>query len=148
MTSTNNPPTNNTDSLDANIPLRIIANDNISQRKRILSFLDNSKNTHYLSIIALSEIIYVLDSQYNYTRTQIVDGLNFFLTRYDTKIKYNHSLTSLAFPMFLANPKLSFNDCLLTAEAQISHHQPLITLDRKLANQSPSATLLPRSPIA
>ena len=131
-----------TDSIDTNIVLRCILGDVPRQRSLAVSILKSSESLHYLSNQALLECIYVLEITEEMTRREVVDLLTFFLARFSDKIIYDRALTKLAFPLYLSHPKLSWVDCALAAEAELSHHEPLLTFDRKLANQLPQAKLV------
>lgn len=131
-----------TDSLDTNLILRCILGDVPEQREKISDFLRDSSSIHYISNQAILECIYVLEITSKIPRVAVVDMLNFFLTRYSDRLIYDHALTSLAFPYYLSHPKLSWADCALAAEAEITHHEPLWTFDKKLARQLPQAKLL------
>ena len=56
--------------------------------------------------------------------------------------QYNKELFERVFPMYLAYPNLSFNDCCLTGYAALNEAEPLWTFDRDLAKQSGTAKLL------
>ena len=131
-----------TDSIDANIVLRCILGDVPRQRALAVSIIKSSESLHYLSNQALLECIYVLEITEEMTRREVVDLLTFFLARFSDKIVYDRALTKLAFPLYLSHPKLSWADCALAVEAELSHHEPLLTFDRKLANQLPQAKLV------
>ena len=131
-----------TDSIDTNILLRCILGDIPEQRTLAANFLKNSESQHYLSNQALLECIYVLEIVMEMSRQELIDSLNFFLTRFSDRIIYDHTLTSVAFPLYLSHPKLSWADCALAAEAEFTHHEPLFTFDHKLAHQLPQAKLL------
>lgn len=131
-----------TDSIDTNIVLRYILNDIPEQKQRVIELLSEPHTTHYLSNQAISEVLYVLERTYGIARERIVDAVSFFLTRYDGAILYDHELSKVAFPLYLAHPKLSWTDCALAAEAEIRHHEPLMTFDKKLAAQVPQAKLV------
>ncbi|MBQ3347927.1 type II toxin-antitoxin system VapC family toxin [Candidatus Saccharibacteria bacterium] len=131
-----------TDSIDTNIILRCILGDVPEQRHLAARLLRTPNTTHYLSSQALLECIYVMEIVEEIPREEIVDLLNFFLTRYSDVLEYNQKITALAFPLYLARPKLSWADCALTAEAEFAHHEPLFTFDKKLATQLPQAKLL------
>lgn len=131
-----------TDSIDTNIVLRCILGDVPEQRLLAVDLLKSSNSLHYLSSQALLECVYVLEMVEEMTRQEVVDCLNFFLARFCDHIVYNRDLTAIAFPLYLAHPKLSWADCALAAEAELSHHEPLYTFDRKLANQLSQAKLL------
>lgn len=130
------------DSLDTNIALRYILNDIPEQKQMVINFLSSGNKVHYLSSQAISEIFFVLERTYNVTREKAIDLVTFFLARYDYNIEYNYILTRKAIPIYLTHPKLSWTDCALAAEAEIKHHEPLWTFDKKLASQLPQAKLL------
>ena len=130
------------DSIDTNIVLRYILNDVPEQKKLVIDFLSDRSARHCLSDQALAEIIYVLEKAYNLARDRVVGLVSFFLTRYDGVIEYNHDLTRLTIPMYVAHPKLSWTDCALVAEAETRHREPLFTFDKKLARRLPNARLL------
>lgn len=131
----------NTVSLDTSVIVRILADEQSDARKKVLKLLSQDL-TFVVSDLALSETVYVLETVYNKSREEIGDLILFFFAKYDEKINYNYDLTSLAFPFYLEHPKLSFNDCCLAALAEISQAEPLMTLDKKLAAQHPSAKLI------
>lgn len=79
---------------------------------------------------------------YHFSRAEIVNHLNMFLTHYCDVIEYNRSLTRAVFPFYLEHPKLSFADCCLATMAEINGAEPLLTFDKKLASQHPSAKLV------
>ncbi|MBQ3293431.1 PIN domain-containing protein [Candidatus Saccharibacteria bacterium] len=131
-----------TDSLDTNIILRCILGDVPEQRKKAAELLSQPGVSHYLSNQALMECIYVLENGQEIPREEVVNLMAFFLTRYSDTLIYDNGITQIAFPMYLAHPKLSWGDCALAAEAEVKHHEPLMTFDRKLANQVASAKLV------
>lgn len=131
-----------TDSLDTNLLIRLIMNDVPGLRKKALDLIYSPKTTHYVETLALAETLYALETHYYLEREDAVERLAMLLARFDSFINYDHDLTSLAFPMYLDHPKLSFYDCCLACYAEIKHHEPLMTFDRKLAAQVPQAKLV------
>ena len=131
-----------TDSIDTNIVLRCILGDVPEQRLLAVKLLKSSESLHHLSNQALLECVYILEMVEEMTRQEVADSLNFFLARFCDRVVYDRNLTMMAFPLYLAHPKLSWADCALAAEAELTHHEPLYTFDRKLANQLPQAKLL------
>lgn len=131
-----------TDSLDTNLIVRYLIGDVPKQYKIADELLSSPRVQHFISDIALSECVYVLEKNYRMSRETIADLLSFFLTRHSGAVIYNHELTSITIPLYLAHPKLSWNDCALAAEAEIRHHEPLFTFDKKLAQQLSQAKLL------
>ena len=131
-----------TDSIDTNIVLRYILGDEPEKRVRVAEFLKTSSNTHYLSNQVILECIYVMEITLEMPRIEVVDSMNFFLARHGDKIEYDRKMTAIAFPYYLAHPKLSWVDCALVAEAEARHREPLFTFDKKLASQARRAKML------
>ena len=129
------------DSLDTSLIVRYITNDVPEQRKRVSKLLSVPDTTHVLFDAALIETVFVLETHYHFSRNEVVDHLNFFLTHYSDVIEYNRPLTRAVFPFYIEHPKLSFNDCCLATMAEIEAAEPLFTFDKKLALQHPSAKL-------
>lgn len=129
-------------SLDASVIVCVLVGDKPAACKKIVKLLGQDELHFAISDIALSETVYVLDTIYHKSREEISDLLLFFLARYSDNIEYSHDLTMAVFPFYLSHPKLSFNDCVLAAMAEINNAEPLFTLDRKLASQHPSAKLV------
>ena len=130
------------DSLDANILVHYIVNDIPSQRQAVTKLLSIPGSTHHVSDLAISETIFVLEKTYARSREEIASLLTLFFSFYSDSIDYNRDITSKIFSVYLSHPKLSFNDCYLAHDAEISHAEPLFTFDKKLAKQHPSAKLL------
>ena len=131
-----------TDSLDTNVVLRYILNDIPEQKQKAIKLLSSKNTKHFLSNQALVEVFFVLEKYYNVSRDKTVDVVSFFLTRFDDVLEYDNALTRIAIPLYLEHPKLSWADCALAAEAEINHHEPLMTFDKKLAKQAPQAKLV------
>lgn len=128
-------------SLDTSIVIRILTDDLPEKRKQALELLSQPDHLFRLEDLAISEIIYVLTTVYEYSREDAINRLNLFLTRYSSNLIYSQTFFNTVFPFYLAHPKLSFNDCCLAAYAEMNHAEPLFTFDQKLAAQSPSAKL-------
>ena len=131
-----------TDSVDTNLVLRCILGDVPEQRVKAAELFGEPGSSHYFSNQALLECIYVMETVKEMPREEIINQLSFFLARYADTIIYDRNLTYIAFPYYLKYPKLSWVDCALAAEAEIKHHEPLFTFDKKLAKQLPQAKVL------
>lgn len=131
-----------TDSIDTNVVLRYILNDVPEQKKKVIDFLSSNDTIHYLSTQVISEMFFTLEKTYDLTRDRVANLISFFLARYDGIVEYDHNLTKIAIPTYISHPKLSWTDCALAAEAEIKHHEPLWTFDKKLASQLPQAKLM------
>lgn len=130
------------DSLDTSVIVHCIMNDVPEQRALTLELLNTPNTVHYIADMAIAEAIYVLTEHYFLDRNDAADRVAMFLTRYGDRLRYNHDLTAVVFPMYFEHPALSFFDCCLAAYAELNHAEPLFTFDRKLAKQSASAKRL------
>ena len=128
------------ESLDTNILLRLILKDVPGQCKKIMDLFMRHGYIYDVSDLAITEAVYVMQSSYALSREEIVDGLGRLL--WFPEIRYNRVLFDRVFPMYLENPKLSFNDCCLAAYAALNGAEPLWTFDKALAKESGTAKLL------
>lgn len=96
--------------------------------------------TYDVADLAVVEAVYVLQSNYDWTREGIVESLSSILEL--SWFNYNKALFDQAFPLYLNNPSLSFNDCCLSVYAGLNEAEPLWTFDKDLAKKSMTAKLL------
>lgn len=130
------------DSLDTNIIVHGIINDPSFQRKKIWDFLNNTKSKHRVFDIAISEAVYSLATSYGQTRVEIMNSLTLFFNQFEDKFEYNRTIIKIILPFWVEHPSLSFVDCYLSFQAELENAEPLMTLDKKLAKQHPSAKLM------
>ena len=126
-------------SLDANVVLRLLLNDVPEQHDAAVVLLQTG-GTFFVSDIALVEAVFVLGRAYGLTREQQQEAIGGFVNL--AQIVANASLFDRALTLYVARPKLSFEDCYLVTSADLTSNQPLYTFDRKLASQT-DARLLP-----
>lgn len=128
------------ESLDTNIILRLILRDVIKQCIKIQDLLMRYECVYDVADLAITEAVYVMQNQYGLSREKIVDGVRRLL--WFPGVNYNRNLFDKVFPMYVENPKLSFNDCCLVAYAELNEAEPLWTFDQALAKESGTAKLL------
>lgn len=127
----------NIETLDTNIILRHIIEDNPKQYK-ITERLLNKKDTVFSVLdVAITETVYVMERTMNYSRTFITKSLYNFLNQ--PNITYSKDLFDEILPLYESHPALSFNDCYLSVLTARNQAEPLWTFDHKLAIQSPVA---------
>ena len=131
-------------SLDANILLRLLLNDVSDQHRAVEALLGRATGKFEVADTAIIETVFVLDRHYGLTRPQAIEAIEGIMAL--VQIRCNHELFSKALPLYAKCPKLSFEDCCLSAYAELNHAEPLWTFDIKLAHQSPNARLVPNSP--
>ena len=130
------------DSIDANILVHGILGDNLDQREKIWQFLSEPDSIHRVFDIAISEAIYVMDTFYEQTRVEIAKNLSLFFEQFDDRLEFNQTIIKMILPFWVEHPSLSFNDCYMGFTAELENAEPLMTLDKKLAAQHPSAKLI------
>ena len=128
------------DSIDTNIIVRTIIADNRAQREAAWRLLSEGK--HRVLDAAVTETIYVLESVYQQDRLSIANELTSFFHQFCNTLDYNITIVKMILPFWATHPSLSFVDCYLAFSSELLQTEPLITLDKKLAAQHPSAKLL------
>lgn len=128
------------ESLDTNIILRLMLGDVPGQCFKIQELLMRANVSYNVADLAITEAVYVMQSSYGLSREKIVDGIQRLL--WFPGIKCNQVLFDRVFPMYLACPKLSFNDCCLAGYAALNEAEPLWTFDKELAKESGTAKMV------
>lgn len=129
-------------SLDANVVLRLLLND-VPEQHELAIALFRMPGTLTVSDTALIETIFVLGRAYELTRTQQAEAILGLIRR--TEVAASMEPFERAFALFLAHPKLSFEDCFLVVAADKSGNPPLWTFDKKLSAQTDAQLLTARA---
>jgi predicted nucleic-acid-binding protein len=129
-------------SLDTCAVLRIFLNDVPDQHDRIRLLLEQQGTTYQVSDLAIIESIFVLENPrgYGFSRAEVEDYLIALISR--PNLNFNRQAFLTALPLYLAHPRLSFNDCLLSVYAKLNSALPLFTFDKPLARALPEAVEL------
>jgi predicted nucleic acid-binding protein len=127
-------------SLDTNVILRLLMRDDEDHFQRAKKLLDSSDRLH-VSDTAIIELVFVLSREYKVRREGVAELILGFISR--DQIRCNNDLFERAFAAFVKRPSLSFEDCLLAAQAVSDKAIPLWTFDEKLARQAVGAKLVP-----
>lgn len=127
------------ESLDTNTVLRLMLDDVPEQRAKVIELLCRPDTTYHIADLAITEAVYALQ-KYGKTRSEIVQYLEELMERMN--IMVNHTLFERVFPMYLAYPELSFNDCCLAGYAALNQAEPLWTFDKALAKELGTAKLV------
>lgn len=128
-------------SLDANVLLRLLLNDIAAQHKAVLTLFQNATGQFAVADTAIIELVFVLARHYGLARTEVAEAVEGLMAL--PELNCNRGLFGKAMPLFVKNPKLSFEDCCLATYAELNAAEPLWTFDQKLANQAVSAQLVP-----
>jgi predicted nucleic-acid-binding protein len=88
----------------------------------------------------LIETVFVLEKVKKISRGAIEQALMVIIGQ--ANIRCSRELFAEALPLYRVHPRLSFIDCYLSVFARRRGAEPLLTFDRKLANQLPGVMFL------
>ncbi|MGV1004930.1 MAG: PIN domain-containing protein [Candidatus Nanopelagicales bacterium] len=94
--------------------------------------------------VVLIETVYVLERVMLLSRATVVESVELALRL--AQVDCDRPIWRTALDDYLAHPKLSIADTYLHARASATGRTPLLTFDRKLATQLPTAELVSRAP--
>ena len=126
-------------SLDANCILRWLLDD-VPEQTILVTNLINSEENFAVADAALIEVVFVLEKLKKISRESIEKAVMTIIGK--ANILSNKELFVEILPIYKNHPKLSFVDCYLEVLARRTAATPLMTFDKKLANQLSGAKLL------
>jgi len=126
-------------SLDTNILLRLLLNDIPAQHEIAKNILKSTTKQFIVSDVAILEMVFALESYYQFRRPQVADAVAAVLEL--EQLNCNRPLLAGVAQQYLEHPKLSFDDCYLAEYARLNGAEPLLTFDKKLVSQHTSAEL-------
>lgn len=115
--------------VDTNVLVRLLARDDARQAKAADQFIAKGA---WVSHLVLAETLWVLESLYDRTATQIIAALK-LLMAHESLVLQDAETVGLALAQFQLKPALGFSDCLVLEIARKAGHMPLGTFDRALA---------------
>jgi len=123
--------------VDTNVIVRVIVRDNLSQTESVERFIQNGA---WISILALAETVWVLQSTYGLNEQEIEQAIEMLLRHRDFVVQDPEAVAD-ALELFRAKPNLGFADCLMLELARKAGHLPLGTFDRGLSKLPDTARL-------
>jgi predicted nucleic-acid-binding protein len=114
--------------VDTNVLVRLITRDDPRQLAEANSFVERGA---WVSILALAEAIWVLDTVYRLTAAELAMAIDMLLDHKNLTIQDPEALAA-ALDLFRQRPSLGFSDCLMLELARKAGHLPLATFDRAL----------------
>jgi len=115
--------------VDTNVLVRLITRGDLRQTALAEDFLERSA---WVSLLALTEAMWVLGSVYELTPLQQANGIE-MLPSHRQLVLQDRDTVADALNHFRAKPALGFSDCLMLELARKAGHLPLGTFDRVLA---------------
>lgn len=122
------------ESLDTNLIITLLTVRDEALYEKLKSYIRKTKNLFYIDDIVISEAAYVLKSRYGLNHSEIAEAVEAIID--NTRFITNRDLFKNILPVYLAHPKLSFNDCYIAEKARQKKALPLWTSDHKFALQS------------
>jgi len=115
--------------VDTNLLVRLLVRDDAAQAARAETFVENGA---WVSHLVLAETLWVLDSVYERTTSQLAEAVELLLDHQQLTLQ-DTDVVAAALARFRARPILGFSDCLVLEIARKAGHVPLGTFDRSLA---------------
>jgi predicted nucleic-acid-binding protein len=116
-------------SVDTNVLVRLITRDDPRQATAADDFIEQGA---WVSILALTEAMWVLDTVYEFGANDIATSLKMLLDHTSLALQ-DADVVTAALDLFRAKPSLGFSDCLMLHISKKAGHLPLGTFDRGLA---------------
>lgn len=114
--------------VDTNVLVRLITRDEARQVAAAERFVESGA---WVSVLALTEAIWVLESVYGFEASDLADAIQMLLSHEDLAMQ-DPEVVSAALDLFRRRPSLEFSDCLILESARKTGHVPLGTFDRRL----------------
>jgi predicted nucleic-acid-binding protein len=115
--------------LDTNVLIRLITRDDLGQAISAEMFIQQGA---WVSLLALAETAWVLDTNYQLKPTQIATAIGMLLDHKDLSLQ-DSNIAAAALALFRTKPTLSFSDCLMLELARKAGDLPLGSFDRALS---------------
>jgi predicted nucleic-acid-binding protein len=117
--------------VDTDVLVRLITRDDPRQLAEANSFVEQGA---WVSILALAEATWVLDTVYQLTAANLAMAIDMLLDHKNLVIQDPEAVAA-ALDLFRKRPALGFSDCLVLELARKAGHLPLGTFDRDLGRE-------------
>lgn len=114
--------------VDTNVLVRLLTRDDVRQTASAESFIVKGA---WVSVLALAEAVWVLDSVYELSSVDQARAIEMLLSHQQLTLQ-DRETVSAALALFRIKPSLGFSDCLMLEMARKAGHLPLATFDRNL----------------
>ncbi len=122
--------------LDTNIIVRYITQDDPAQSKKATHLIESlsPEAPGYITLVALVEVVWVLEESYSATKRQIVDVLETLLRTKELVID-RAEVVARALGLFEVS-RADFSDCLIARCAQAAQCEYTLTFDKAAAKSA------------
>ncbi len=114
--------------IDTNVLVRLLTRDDARQTASAESFIVKGA---WVSVLALAEAVWVLDSVYELSSVDQARAIEMLLSHQQLTLQ-DRETVSAALALFRIKPSLGFSDCLMLEMARKAGHLPFGTFDRNL----------------
>lgn len=114
--------------VDTNALLRLLTRDDLRQTASAESFIVKGA---WVSVLALAEAVWVLDSVYELSSGDQAKAIEMLLNHQQLTVQ-DGEIVAAALALFRQKPSLGFSGCLMLEMARKAGHLPLGTFDRNL----------------
>lgn len=125
-------------SLDTNCIVSLLISGREAQRQVVERAIRNHQEVVVADQVFI-ELEYVLNYPGTLTRAKIADAIKAILNL--SEITCSRALLRSVLSIYVNHPALSFTDIYLAKKASLDDVMPLLTFDKKLANQMPEAKI-------
>jgi predicted nucleic-acid-binding protein len=115
--------------IDTNILVRLVVRDDSDQVNAAEQFVGKGA---WISHLVLAETLWVLDSVYELSRSQIATAVDMLLNHQDLTLQ-DAEVVALALRHYRSRSAVEFSDCLVLEIARKAGHLPVGTFDRNFA---------------
>ena len=115
--------------VDTNILVRLLARDEAGQVHAGEAFISKGA---WVSHLVLAETLWVLDSVYDLSRTQIATAVEMLLNHRELSLQ-DADVVTAALDHYRRRSAVDFSDCLVLEIARKAGHLPVATFDRNFA---------------
>lgn len=118
--------------LDTNILIRFLTGDDDLQAKKayhIFKKAESEKNELFVPLLVILELIWVLESVYEISRTEIIDSIGDLLRM--SVLKFEHQSALQQFTQSAQGNRYDLSDLLIAHSAKIQGCATILTFDKK-----------------
>jgi predicted nucleic-acid-binding protein len=115
--------------VDTNVLVRLLTRDDAAQVSAAESFISKGA---WISHLVLAETLWVLDSVYELSRTQIATAVDMLMNHRELSLQ-DADVVTAALGHYRQRPAVDFSDCLVLEIARKAGHLPVATFERNFA---------------
>jgi predicted nucleic-acid-binding protein len=115
--------------VETNVLVRLLTRDDAAQVSAAESFISKGA---WISHLVLAETLWVLDSVYELSRTQIATAVDMLMNHRELSLQ-DADVVAAALGHYRNRPAVDFSDCLVLEIARKAGHLPVATFDRNFA---------------